>query len=307
MPDTVLTPTRRVLDWAAEAAGGLIEQVEPLGLMGTGWLLRRARADPLYLRLGDPHDELTGRRIRTEAAALALAETHGVPVPHLVAVDLDGHATGTLALIRTMLPGSSRIPRTQSRSRLRALGAACGRMAGIPDAASTGLPTRVRPIADNVFVPSAQTTPAQERLKYAADRIAATQPRSADVGLVHGDFWQGNTLWIGDVLSGVVDWDSAGIGPSGIDLGYLRLDVAIVYGCAAADHVLDGWMSVRGHLARDVAYWDVVAAVATPPDLAEWLPFWHDQGRADLDVRTITGRRDKFLRAALTALDRAGR
>jgi hypothetical protein len=79
----------------------------------------------------------------------------------------------------------------------------------------------------------------------------------------------------------------------------VRLDAAFGYGPAAADEVLDGWEQARGRRARDVAHWDIVAAVATPPDLGEWVAAWHDQGRTDLDVPTLTSRRDEFLRAAL--------
>ena len=40
--------------------------------------------------------------------------------------------------------------------------------------------------------------------------------------LVHGDCWQGNSLWVGDELRGFIDWDAAGTGSPGIDLGTMR-------------------------------------------------------------------------------------
>ncbi|MCP3805152.1 hypothetical protein NLX83_38400 [Allokutzneria sp. A3M-2-11 16] len=54
----------------------------------------------------------------------------------------------------------------------------------------------------------------------------------------------------------------------------------------------------------DEPYWDVVAALATPPDLIDWESTIQDQGRDDLDGATLTARRDAFLRAALDRLDR---
>ena len=53
-----------------------------------------------------------------------------------------------------------------------------------------------------------------------------------------------------------------------------------------------------------MAYWDLVAALTTPTDMATWLPVAHDHGRADLDTLTLNGRRDACLRAALDQLDR---
>jgi aminoglycoside phosphotransferase (APT) family kinase protein len=100
---------------------------------------------------------------------------------------------------------------------------------------------------------------------------------------------------------GVLDWDSAGVGPYGIDLGSLRCDAAITFGLPAAERVLEGWQEAMGRQADDIAYWNAVAALSTPADMAEWLPAIHDQGRADLTSQTINNRRDAFLR---TALDR---
>jgi hypothetical protein len=53
-----------------------------------------------------------------------------------------------------------------------------------------------------------------------------------------------------------------------------------------------------------VAYWDVVAALCTPPDLGMWLPNMHEQGREDLDVETMERRREEFLVAALRTAGR---
>jgi aminoglycoside phosphotransferase (APT) family kinase protein len=117
--------------------------------------------------------------------------------------------------------------------------------------------------------------------------------------LVHGDLWQGNTLWTGEACVGMVDWDAAGVGHPGIDLGTLRLDAAIMFGLPAAALVLEGWRQAIGQEPDTMAYWDLVAALTTPTDMATWLPEAHDHGRLDLDAATLNRRRDAFLHAAL--------
>jgi aminoglycoside phosphotransferase (APT) family kinase protein len=119
---------------------------------------------------------------------------------------------------------------------------------------------------------------------------------------VHGDFWQGNTLWDGALFVGSVDWDYAGIGPGGIDLGSLRCDVAVMFGPDAADEVAVGWKEQFGDAPELLAYWDVVSCLSAPADLNFWLPNFHAQGRTDLDITTVTARRDAFLAAALFEL-----
>jgi aminoglycoside phosphotransferase (APT) family kinase protein len=52
--------------------------------------------------------------------------------------------------------------------------------------------------------------------------IASLPVPDGELVFVHGDLWQGNTVWIGDSCSGMIDWDAAGAGSPGIDLGTLR-------------------------------------------------------------------------------------
>lgn len=69
-----------------------------------------------------------------------------------------------------------------------------------------------------------------------------------------------------------------------------------------AVHVLAGWEAEAGQAAGDVAYWDLVAALATPPDMG-WFPETISaQGRPDLDQETVLARRDLFLSQALDQL-----
>ncbi len=72
-------------------------------------------------------------------------------------------------------------------------------------------------------------------------KVAATRPGDDRPGLVHGDLWYGNTLWDDGRLTAVLDWDCAGVGPAGIDLGSLRCDAAWCHGVEAAGHILRGW------------------------------------------------------------------
>lgn len=61
-----------------------------------------------------------------------------------------------------------------------------------------------------------------------------------------------------------------------------------------------GWECAAGRRASDVAYWDVIAAINTPTILRRDPGFGADS--AALDTMAVTGRRDAFLRAAVSAL-----
>jgi aminoglycoside phosphotransferase (APT) family kinase protein len=109
-------------------------------------------------------------------------------------------------------------------------------------------------------------------------------------------------MWDGNVYTGALDWDFAGVGPAGIDLGSVRCDAAVMYGLAAADEVLVGWEAAHGGPAPNVAWWDLISGLATPPDMGAWLPNFHAQGRTDLTLEVVTSRRDAYLNAALDSL-----
>lgn len=55
------------------------------------------------------------------------------------------------------------------------------------------------------------------------DRLLATLPVDAPFGLVHGDFQPGNVLYAQGRLTGVIDWELAGIGSRRIDAGWLMM------------------------------------------------------------------------------------
>ena len=81
-------------------------------------------------------------------------------------------------------------------------------------------------------------------------------------------------------------------------------NAALLVGLSGADDVLAGYESAVDHPAADVAYWDIAAALTTPPTMELFIQTIIGQGRTDLDPPTLLTRRDDFL---ATALDRMGR
>lgn len=122
---------------------------------------------------------------------------------------------------------------------------------------------------------------------------------------VHGDLWQGNTLWEGDRCVGVIDWEVAGAAQPGVDLGCLRWDAAMLFGAWAADEVLASWQDATGRPASAIAYWDLVAVLNYPTDMGLLVSTLTEHGRPDLDARTLTDRRDAHVESALDELDRS--
>ncbi len=50
----------------------------------------------------------------------------------------------------------------------------------------------------------------------------------------------GTLLWTDDTCITLIDWKTAGVGDPGVDLGGLRLQMALQYGPDAPAHVLHG-------------------------------------------------------------------
>jgi aminoglycoside phosphotransferase (APT) family kinase protein len=295
---------RGSLEWAVRVAAPGADVAEVRGLRdgGSPWLVRlsrQGRERNVVLRVGSGRDRSP---LHTEVAALRLAAEHALPAPRLLAAELGDDPP--LVLVE-QVPGSSAIPPVRPSARLRTLGRIAAALHAVTVEPGPALPRRDRPIASVDFAALRRQQPPRPLLVEAEERVAAAPPRRADV-FVHGDLWQGNALWTGDTLAGLVDWDCAGAGPPGVDLGSLRCDAAICFGVEAADDIQAGWEEATGHPAEEVAYWDVVAALSTPPDMG-WFPdALAGQGRPDLTREVLVQRRDAFLRAALNRLDAGG-
>jgi aminoglycoside phosphotransferase len=308
-------PPPAALAWALAAVGPgtTVDHVAaPPQQRPTGpWLLHLRTAtggtSRAVLHVADPADADGPRRFRTVAAALRLAEQHALAAPRLL-----GHADDeVLALLQSALDGDSRIPRNPPLDRARNFGRALAAIHAIALEPTDDLPRRRRSLETvdfDALPPPADPTDADrvDRIRRATDE----HPLPPIDQLVHGDLWQGNALWTGPQRTehlGTIDWDQAGVGHPAIDLGTTRFDAAVFHGPDHADALLLGWRDARGTDDLDdptVAVGDLLAVRCSPPDLDQWLPNFHAQGRTDLTLDEVTRRRDAFVEAALRNLDK---
>jgi aminoglycoside phosphotransferase (APT) family kinase protein len=303
-------PSEQVLRWAAGVVGGTrvvsAENLSRSDHRGSGTFRLRiegsaARATDVILKAPVP-GRIDDGMVITNARALRLAKTHGLAAPRLIAADLDGGASGTVATLETLLSGSSDLPRTVSAARLREAGAAIARVNAITLESQADLPHRPRPCAvdDRAAERRRGWMPTTPLLQQADERVTSHGVPAAASVFLHGDVWGGNMVWEGDRCVALIDWKTAGVGDPGVDLGSLRMQMALQYGQDAPAHVLEGWQRQAGRAAIAVPYWDAAAALNTPTVMHGW-PGFADDG-SPLDAAAVTERRDAFLRTALDQL-----
>ncbi len=107
---------------------------------------------------------------------------------------------------------------------------------------------------------------------------------------IHRDYHQGNTLWMGEDLSGVVDWTTGSIGPVGIDLAHMRLNLTWDFSLAVADRFLAASESIG--VAGYDPYWDLL-------DAMEWLS---DDPPVGSDEEERHARYEAFVRRAVSQI-----
>jgi aminoglycoside phosphotransferase (APT) family kinase protein len=282
-----------MFNWVANQLGGgaIVTATRSLHGGESPWRvdLRLAGGLELAVVVRSPTSRITREMIVTNAAALTVAERHGLTAPRLLAADLDGREAGEPTSVETIIEGTTVWPAECPADLLRAAGAAVARVHEIVFEPSAFLPYRPRPIAVDDFAGERRlgrmrTT---DLLRSADELIRAAPTPEGRAVFVHGDVWPGNILVAGDRVSALIDWKTAGVGHPGVDLGELRKQAAIFYGAEGPRYVLEGWERASGSRAQDVAYWDATAALNTPTE---------SNGPAE------AARRDDFLRAAVARI-----
>jgi aminoglycoside phosphotransferase (APT) family kinase protein len=114
----------------------------------------------------------------------------------------------------------------------------------------------------------------------------------------HGDFWPGQAIWWRGQLQGIVDWDFPRLDDPGIDIGYCRMDIAMMTNPTVADEFLHAYEAATAESLRNLRFWDLLAAYQA----MEHPGRWHRQGftgigRPDLHGVTLERKLARFVGA----------
>ncbi|MFD2081170.1 Phosphotransferase enzyme family protein [Actinopolymorpha cephalotaxi] len=289
-PDGVPPPSGATLRWVREVTGpgALVASVRLMGvdsttlhavdvLSATGVLHRlalrrfhrtdRLRTDPWYAPAN-------------EATVLGLLGSTDVPAPRLVAADTAPTMCDVPTLLTTRVPGSP--PVHADRTVLAQLAETLALVHAVDLPVVRALPP-YRPYYDrhrdgHRRPPAWSAAP---RLWNRVFDVVAAGPPPTAPGFIHRDYHPGQTLWDGDRLVGVVDWTTGCLGPRGIDLARMRLNLAGRYGGEVAEQFLALYRGV-GVADAHHPYWDLLDACdglldapepSTPVSRAEWARF----------------------------------
>lgn len=267
------TPPASTLAWAARQAGAGVRLSSVSWLPGGGSHAnhaikvtngRGAERELVLRRWVRPDWQATDPDFtpQREIAALELLAEAQVPAPRLVAADVDAASCDVPTLLETRLPGGPPPPPGDLDEFCRQLAAPLPPIHAIDGRAKAIIP-RYRPYVDVRATPP--PTWAQGDVWQRAWDLLAEPPPNDQFRFIHRDYHPGNTLWVDDRLTAVVDWTYASWGPCGVDLGHMRWNLVLDHGPDAADRFLGHHQDLAGTINQP--YWDIRTIVDLVGDI----------------------------------------
>ena len=165
------------------------------------------------------------------------------------------------------------------------------------------LPRRTERIAEHLVDPPAELDASLGEADI-RETLRAHWPPSppAHVSLLHGDFWPGNVLGVGDEIVAVIDWENACVGDPLVDLASTRLDLLFAFGPRAMAAFTQHYVALTATDLSDLPLWDLVAALRPAGDISVWASDWRAFGRVDVTAAAMRAAHAGFVDAARAAL-----
>lgn len=287
------TPGDDVLAWAGTAVGAQRPARVVRRLAGGSHAdthLLETGAGRAVLRRFPAGDDAAANEARTLTALDGL----GGLAPRLLAADPDGARTGRPATLISVLPGRPDILHADPGGAAARLGRVLARLHAVPTGPLTGLRDGVA-ASDAAPARRLDQGPAGPIVDAHAETIAA-EPRV----LTHFDFWAGNVMWSGGEITGVIDWSGGCLAPRGFDVGWCRLDLALLHGPRVAAAFLGAYETAAGRPVTNVELWDLYALRSSYQTVETWVPNYRGLGRADLTTDVLRARHTSWTRECLS-------
>ena len=270
------------------------------GITNTKWVLVLTTGERLVMRWVDPGrwGPAGSEHVRREILACRLLVGSGLPASVLIASDPDGTSAGGPANLLTWRPGHSRLD-PLSRSAIDALARAAVAIHQQPVPHGDRPPIFTFRGAGDPQVPKWTSRP--KLWRRAIEVFHAGVPATRH-GLLHGDFHLGNTLWLNDELTGLIDWAEISWGPPDLDVAHMCSDFAMMHAPAAAAFFRTAYLRAGGHLDPDpdaTRFWTISDVLGFLPDPAHILPAVRAT-RPDLSTQLIRDGLEGLLAITLT-------
>ena len=237
--------------------------------------------------------------VRLEWERLRFAQRVDAPVPSPLALDTEGRWFDMPALAMTRLPGRQDLRPADVDGWLQQLALA---LVAIHDADTTGAEG---PLLRPSWVRTWRPPNLREPSPLTDRTIAAIQSHLPGVSwqpvLMHGDFHPGNTLWDRDRLTGIADWCESRLGPASCELATCRVDVALLFGPAAADRLTHHYAAIAGAEPADLPVFDLILGLDAVRKQVRMFRGFRQEGLID-NPQQFADRATAFLRHALAQL-----
>lgn len=280
---SLVGPGARVVE-SVRLPGGLAADVHAVTIVDGS----DRRTDLVVRQLRPGHGDEPARTESLAAVLTALADHDGVPSPRLVDADPHGGSNdGRSTLVMERLPGSVVL-------------APQGLEAGIEEMARVLVAVHATPVDappfESWFRPDRAAPPSgahhRARWRAALDLVLADPPPAGERTFLHRDHQPFNLLWEGPRISGLVDWDHACLGPTGVDVAHTRLNLAILASADAAERFREHYEQSSGSTVDP--RWDLQELLGYGDGWKESIPV-QVAGRAPLDVAGMTARVEDLL------------
>lgn len=292
----------RVRRWCAEVLGQEVVGAQRItgGITDAIWRITVPTGASIlrWLDADHPYGADARQWVVREALGCRLTAGSGVPTPLLLASDPDGEATGGWANLTTLLPGRVRLDRLGPTA-TEALADVAVAVHAVEVAEGGDRPPLFSPWTPAVLeVPSWTTRPGL--WAEAIRRCLGPRP-TTPLHLVHRDFHPGNTLWQGDVVTGLIDWAETSWGPSDLDVAHACSNFAMLHSVDDAVAFAAAYERRGGRLDPDPEarrYWTCLDVLGFLPDPGPVVVALTRQ-RPDLDAEGVRLRLEDLLARAL--------